>query len=516
MEIEEIIKTLPIGYYLGYRFDVFLSDSKKSKIDYENKALIISKKELREQLQRIQVKNKAEAIRTAFYHLIAHIMLTPAGIFSKKGYLHTFEDERVESLLKNYFLGINFKEAVKEQSKKDFARFDALWYSIIRLRKGPLNFVKQVHDLIRKYPTIHKKQLYENYLIDVEKFYQQVYKWWKDTYKPTIIPVENGISLTYDIKLPDSVIDQIMSDLRANCTDDSEIGGFIDQIAEVEKKESETLSTSSIESLKYMILTKAKEGGKSVTPSLIKGLPAKIQKSSLMLYDKLRYFVELPIRLAGKKGNSTPAYSGTLSPRNCDRDDYKFFVIPNPLGSTKKFKDKHLNLFLDCSGSFTGSAQVNGFLEVLQKIEKRYPQFSYSVILCSERETIMPKNDRLHYPGYNGGGTQLTTEIFSIYDIVQKRNAQNFNIVMYDGYCNASCKFNKYENCFQAFNHSNVALIAESSNIKQLKKYCPKAFKIFVRGEQAEEEFYYHTDESQLYVEKIEENIITAFALLFS
>ena len=126
MEMEEIIKTLPIGYYLGYRFDVFLSDSKKSKIDYENKALIVSKKELCEQLQSIQVKNKAEAIRTAFYHLIAHIMLTPAGIFSKKGYLHTFEDERVESLLKNYFLGINFKEAVKEQSKKDFARFDAL------------------------------------------------------------------------------------------------------------------------------------------------------------------------------------------------------------------------------------------------------------------------------------------------------------------------------------------------------------------------------------------------------
>ena len=90
--------------------------------------------------------------------------------------LHLFEDERVESLLKNYFLGINFKEAVKDQSKKDFARFDALWYSIVRLRKGPQNFVKQVHDLIRKYPTIHKKQIYENYLIDVEKFYQQVWQ----------------------------------------------------------------------------------------------------------------------------------------------------------------------------------------------------------------------------------------------------------------------------------------------------------------------------------------------------
>jgi hypothetical protein len=516
MKIEEIIKTLPIGYYLGYRFDVFLSDGKKSKIDYKNKTLIISKQELVDQLNYIQVKDNVTAIRTAFYHLVAHIMLTPPGIFSKKSYLHLFEDERVESLLKNYFLGINFKEVVKEQSKKDFARFDALWYSIVRLRKGPQNFVKQVHNLIRKYPTIHKKQIYENYLIDVEKFYQQVYKWWKDTYKPTIIPVENGVSLTYDVKLPDSVIDQIMSDLRANCTDDLETGGFIDQIAEAEKEESETLSSSSIESLKYMILTKAKDNEKSATPSLIRGLPAKIQKSSLMLYDKLRYFVELPIRSIGKKGNSTPAYSGTLNPRNCDRDDYKFFAVPNPLGSTKKFKDKHLNLFLDCSGSFTGSAQINGFLEVLQKIEKHYPQFSYSVILCSEHETIMPKNDRLHYPGYNGYSTRLTTEIFSIYDIVQKRNAQNFNIVMYDGYCNASCKLSKYENCFQAFNHSNVVLIAESSNVKQLKKYCPNAFKIFVESELPEEEFNQSTDESQTYVEKIEENIVAAFALLFS
>ena len=50
MEMEEIIRTLPIGYYLGYRFDVFLSDGRKSKINYENRALIISKKEICEQL----------------------------------------------------------------------------------------------------------------------------------------------------------------------------------------------------------------------------------------------------------------------------------------------------------------------------------------------------------------------------------------------------------------------------------------------------------------------------------
>ena len=126
----------------------------------------------------------------------------------------------------------------------------------------------------------------------------------------------------------------------------------------------------------------------------------------------------------------------------------------------------------------------------------------------------MPKHNRWHYPGYTGSGTRLTPNIFNIFNKVQKRNCENYNIVMYDGDCRAEIHNSKvgYENCFQAFNSKNTVLIIEQSNEQQVSKYCKKA-KVIVAGKDTVNP--YNIDSLE-YVAEIEINIIKAFSYLFS
>lgn len=540
--IKEILDTLPIGYYLGHRFEVDIRDLRgngktlnHSYIDFESNTIIVSKSELIEQLKAVDETDYEKALRTAFYHLVSHIMLSPSILFGTKSFIHTFEDERVESLLSNYFLDVDFASSVKEQGKKQFATFDGIWYSIVRLRRGPAAFVEQVSKIIRKFPDIiTNSERYYAYVREVEQLYSTVYGYWKDTYKPQMIQHEHKDNLNYTLELPEEAISEIEQTFNNkaggenSATTQNKTGGMKLSHQQQDKDNNNTrpskfnkkkispkeqLNQQNIQALKRLIKNKCKAAGNDQTPIRDEGDTIRILNANQTLYDKLRFFIEKVLNKTGQS-SAIASYSGQFDYRNCIRDDYRYFSVKNQRGSAKKFKEKRLNLFLDCSGSFSGSAEINGILKVLKKIETRYPDFDYTVTLVSMSEITMPKHNRWHYPGYAGCGTHLTPNIFNIFNKVQKRNCENYNIVMYDGDCKATIHHSKmgYENCFQAFNSKNTVLIIEQSNEQQVSKYCKKA-KVIVAGKGTANPYSINSLE---YVAEIEINIIKAFSYLFS
>ena len=189
------------------------------------------------------------------------------------------------------------------------------------------------------------------------------------------------------------------------------------------------------------------------------------------------------ISKATKKNSSAiNAYSGVFDPRSTIRDDYKFFVQANRQGHVKAFSKSHLNLFIDCSGSFTNNQDtVNKLLYALTQFEKQNPDFSFDLVTCGEGETHLPKTHRvLKCSGMN----HLTSNITNIFKTLQFPAYTNYNIVLFDGDAFSACNWKdtiaEYKN-FAAFNKSNVTIISDYDNAKAITTYCPSAKKTFTR-----------------------------------
>ena len=118
-------------------------------------------------------------------------------------------------------------------------------------------------------------------------------------------------------------------------------------------------------------------------------------------------------------GSAINAYSGIFDPRSVARKDYKFFVQQNRAGHVKAFSKIHLNLFIDCSGSFAyNDLTVNKFLKALHKFERSNNDFTFDLISCGVGQRIRDKNDRIQLKSC--GGTALKSTIFSQFKSLQK------------------------------------------------------------------------------------------------
>ena len=160
IEINEIFKTLPIGYYLGRKINHILSETSVGScyIPDEDK-IIISYPTIAEMIGRIDEKfamSKETIIRSILYHEISHVILTPANMKSyastneEADAINIVEDERIETTLANYYMDVNFKKNIilannwhGEEGTTLFEKF----YHLVRFRQGEpewLNRLEQV------------------------------------------------------------------------------------------------------------------------------------------------------------------------------------------------------------------------------------------------------------------------------------------------------------------------------------------------------------------------------------
>ena len=163
--LQEYINILPISYYLKHRVDIGITDLDASYFDRNNGQIMISIKQLNSlKYDNAPSKEQIENdIRCMLYHEVSHAILTPNdNLLIDKMIFNVFEDERIETLLSNYYYGVKFKEFVKRINNYDpVKRPNSLYeyfYYLVRFRDGDEDLLKEVEDIIFKARLINCKK----------------------------------------------------------------------------------------------------------------------------------------------------------------------------------------------------------------------------------------------------------------------------------------------------------------------------------------------------------------------
>ena len=146
-----------------------------------------------------------------------------------------------------------------------------------------------------------------------------------------------------------------------------------------------------------------------------------------------------------------------------------------------------MNLFIDCSGSFCNSKDVvNKMLFNLSLLEKQDKDFSFDLIKMSTTDTLTKKDERqIKCNGCN----DIKKSIFTTYSKVNSNEADNINIVLFDGYAfsdvSSSAIRRQHMENFKAFNHNNCIIISDVSNKQAIEKYAKNAKSVFITDDYA-------------------------------
>lgn len=432
-QVEKILKTLPIGYYLNYNVNVELTDDKMSSHNALTDDIRISFPQLRQIFNNTD-ENSVEIetfVRTMLYHEIGHAILTPIYCYGDT-IMNIFEDERLETLLENYFLNVKFKKMIKlaanyNPSSKPTTPMQ-MFFEVVRFRKGPLHFVNTVAKIIQRYSTTTKRFYEYQYTIDVYALYRD--------------------------------IESYMNPNKANSSQSQSQSQNVFARSKVNKND--------IDSKGY---TDGSVEAQSNNNILQHNVQASF-KSELGYADNDYILEQINQIFASFKttstrlGNAIQARSGVFNARSVVRDDYKWWVQKNRQGSIKAFAKLKLNLFIDCSGSFSSNDKlVNCMLKTLIKLEKINPDFQFDLIRCGAGEKLCPKHERIQK---SNSGTQISQKIEVLYHQVQQRGWKNINICLYDGdFCLDETKMKAKIRCakpISVFNNKDSICIFDEEN----------------------------------------------------
>ena len=508
-EVESILNTLPTGYYTSRRIPVNLDDKAVTSyyLPVEDK-IVIGFPIIKHGFDKISdtevstVFSKESAVRSMLYHEISHAIMTPDNL-SRFGYIadhdvmNIFEDERIEYILKDYYLDVDFttqKYLINNMMPNEIpgAPKTALeaFYDVVRFRYGKKNYVDRVQKIINKYEAINKLSsslgdIY-GYMSDVKQLYNDIeldFLKNPDDYRSS------------DSEKSSSSNSESNSNSETSSNSNSESSSKWEKISDKLGEEKCCDSSSHLQNgdETYVCVEcddgddYAKEAGRGKIKDIFDQVINRTYDSKI-IESVNNIFRNFTSRI--KNNNSaTQGYSGVFNPRNAIRNiynkDYKFFDRKCTNVSAKGFSKFHLNLFIDCSGSYANNVDnTNKLLQSLRYVEKSNPMFTFNLIECGDGQQICP-DDRKINRAYSG--TYLTDSIFPMFRKLQQSDSVVYNIVLYDGCAGygSGCRGGVNKN-FTAFNHSNVTLIYEKQNKVSVESYCPKAKKIYVSGDFSE------------------------------
>ena len=525
--LQHYINKVPIGYYVGRNVDVAIGDKDDTYFDLVKGSIVISYPTIKDNARLIKTDADAEkSVRHLIFHELSHALLTPR-ILHIDMVLNVFEDERIESILKNYYLDTDFKTFVKKlngfKNQPPENEWDA-WYQLVRYRRGPVYFLSRVHEIIDDYTHLdiavsridtEIRSSIRNYEAEVNHLYEEFVKWYNQT-NPSDLKIDKSLKDLMqngegDGQSDDKNSQQIqvgtgLSNADNNQSDNNKDGleealqklleslkdnkkDLLMEVPKVDAKANKFANVSSIEAIDvnegdyddlYTIIDDSndKAGGLWHRPG--KDDDKAKQKADKAVFDMIDSLISLLKTTRKNNGSSIAAYSGVINPRNVIRDDYKYFMQQNRKGHASVYSKMHLNMFIDCSASFKDNDEkVNTLLWALTKFERAVPDFSYDLISCGVGQKLRPKYNRTQ-SSYDG--TVLTDDIFDMFKKQQFTNAVNMNIVLYDGKVNHLHKYKttgkRIESNWEAFNDVNTVIIVDDSNEEAVNKFCPLAHKI--------------------------------------
>lgn len=485
-QVKKILDTLPIGYYLGHAIPpVKLSkESDSTYINQITEEITVSFQNVQTMLQNAPDDIDVESVvRGLLYHEVSHAVLTPAIQFTVEGvgfngYAFSFafynvrnayekifkrtlcfrdckdlfnivEDERIETLLKDYYLNVDFRKNVvllngitdpeKELENADFMK---RFFLVCRYHVGTqeeLSLLKNVISSSKKLTNKSDASDLKNYFGNIDNL---------------------AVAVLNNVKIPSNQDDQNQQSFDNKKPKDGQ--------------QNATPSPVEISDLFKDTPDMRKEAGE------IKGMLKKIttNQEAASCADRLNRIITAAMNKRKMRSGAHTAYAGNIDPRLCANNDYRWFTKKSTTGNGKRFDKININLFCDNSGSFCSDEDnLNGLIVTLLKLAEQNRDLTVTTTHINKSIRRGTKEDMFVHCK---GGTELDDSIKTIYPSLQKPNATNWNVVVFDGYCN------KPEN-FAVFNHPNVIMVVDDSNKSTINTYCPQTRSKIITGDYAEE-----------------------------
>lgn len=502
IEIENILKTLPVGYYIGRNVPLKLTNENGSYYVPMDDEAYISYPMLNNVMTKIESKLNDENIerltRTLTYHEISHAFITPK-LLGMNNIVNVFEDERIESICRNYYKGVDFKELlmlVNDWDGKTEPAHDtafSVWYSLVRYHLGKPRFLIKVAALLKKYRKLHRFSdywSYYSYKNEIMALYREVEEdFLKDELEKQRKAEEEARAADEEKQKNDN------TDMSMNAGDDNDA----EESDEMNETEFNTVGQSEVspeELREKQLEEQLNEMSDEELQELFENITRAADEEVKKLFENSQVYVNPGVQerlaniiLANKKvtksnASAINAYSGVFDPRSVIRDDYKWFVQQNRQGNVKQFSKIKLNLFIDNSGSFDSNETiVNQLLFALKKLEQREPNFTFDLITMNTKFVLKKKNEReLHC----GGGNDIPAYAEGIIKKVQDRQSMNYNIVLFDGDALSDPTEGRSGKQFKRFNIPNTVMILEDSNQKYAETYCKGIKRIYTHRYAAE------------------------------
>ena len=462
--IKSIAEGLPIGLYAKRRIPVAIDEEEPTS--YYNPVsdeIVISSKIIQEGLKHVHKKKDIEpAVRSMLYHEVSHSILTPNRM-KMTDWMNIFEDERIETILGDYFLDVDFKKQVLHIN--GFKSLDevpnpaptamAKFYSVVRFGIGEKKFVDEVDRIIKDYAKFNSStylwQTYR-YIDEVKALYRAI-----TGEEP---PTENIITASVPFD--------------ADGEEDAEgentaIPSDVDEETE-EEKSGDDAEGKPCHGRKNPLKEKEIE-------KLIKSTFINNKYVDTKLTDELSMILE-NFSKKNNSGSALAGYSGTFNTRAVVREDYKYFERKASINGSNKFGTFHLNLFIDESGSFYRSeTAMNTLLRSLTDIERKNPNFTLDVVFCGISERLV--QDKRHRIFKADGGNRLDKKTYELYRKLQKPNTYNYTIACFDG--DACSDGGRSDHGFGAFDHNNCVIISDYDNERYIRNDVHSARVIYTR-----------------------------------
>ncbi len=467
--IEAIYKTLPIGYYLGRNIKMELSKtSEDSFYAPASDSITISAPCIINACEHIASEeiNLEEIIRGLVYHEISHVILTGqtpldlSSVQKAQAIFNIVEDERIETVLRNYYMRVNFRKnimLINNYHGEASVSVDEAFYQFIRYHVvEDKMWLDRLYFLIRKHRNLNcgsDIQDWDQYMRDILELY-------RDFCPKNSDPEENKNS----------------SKGKSGSGDPSEEDNRFDA-----DDPSADMSEMTPEQIVDIFANDTTEFD-DLTSSDAKALVTNIRKKVFDFYEdpelkaRVTKIIEGARKKRGMLEGSIRGYSGRIDPKGFARNDYKIFVKNTNGGSINGNAKTHFNLFIDNSGSFCyNDDTMNKFIRVLNSLVS--PKFDFDVITLNTRIVEWTSTNKMLFN--SKGRNCIDDAIFPIFRKHQKLQHNNFNIVLFDGDAYSDDRrrsfYDGIKNNFSAFDSEETIIISDTDNVKYIEPSIKKA-----------------------------------------
>lgn len=472
-----IADTLPIGLYTGRRIPVEVNETEETSFysPMEDK-IVVSYPIIKFRME--QVKDSCddeEAIRSMLYHEVSHAVLTPTNLRCDD-VTNIFEDERIESILRDYYHGVDFRKQVYDvhggHAPKATNPMQA-FFNAVRFGLGNGSIQKDINSLIKRFSSMNRNTPRWNddrsgsadYTYAVKELYNRITKEFKsnpDQFNPP--PIGNKGGKMKQMDSTGSGSDEEKKQSESNSESESNSDELKKSDSDKEAK-SAIFKRSPVPTMDRDAITKMIGQTLNEKSGLDEGEVAKL--------NEFQKTVELIIGNFNKKnhgGSGITSYSGVFNPRNVARKDYRYFDRSMSTQGNNKFGTCHLNLIIDCSGSFSSNVPLtNGILAVLSEVERKNRNFSMDVAFINHDWRVCQNIRERNMVAT--GGNDVPEDMKERLLALQKPQTCNYNIVLFDG--DAICEWDhgtkENRRRFSAFDMKQTTLITDPDNEQYMK-----------------------------------------------